>query len=76
MNSPVLYTQIIYRMAQLRLQSTERLLFCSHPEHENTDAANSYTVVASGTDSSVYDINIEPDDIEVFDTVTVIWEIG
>ena len=40
------------------------------------NTANSYTVVASGTDSAVYDINIEPDDIEVFDTVTVIWEIG
>jgi hypothetical protein len=23
-----------------------------------------------------YDMNIEPDDIEVSDTVTVVWEIG
>jgi hypothetical protein len=27
-------------------------------------------------ESASYDMDIEPDDIEVSDTVTVIWEIG
>ena len=28
------------------------------------------------TEAGSYDMDIEPDDIEVSDTVTVIWEIG
>ena len=30
----------------------------------------------TGTANESYDLNIEPDDIEVSDTVTVVWEIG
>ena len=32
--------------------------------------------ICAPSDASSYDMNIEPDDIEVSDTVTVIWELG
>ena len=33
-------------------------------------------VCEAGSDYDSYDMDIEPDDIEVIDTVTVVWEIG
>jgi uncharacterized protein YggE len=44
--------------------------FEAHPMRSLAKASNAMYEEAS------YDMNIEPDDIEVSDTVTVVWEIG
>lgn len=45
-----------------------------HPMNRNMIMEECYSAPSSGGDS--YDIDMEPDDIDVSDTVTVIWEIG
>ena len=37
--------------------------------------ADEFLAAPRAADSKAYDMDIEPDDIEVSDTVTVIWEI-
>jgi hypothetical protein len=38
--------------------------------------ADEYLARPMAAESPSYDMDIEPDDIEVSDTVTVLWEIG
>ena len=44
--------------------------------HAMSRAAAGGSVMALAECSDSYDLNIEPDDLEVSDTVTVVWEIG
>ena len=38
--------------------------------------ADEYLPAPIAGDSASYDMDIEPDDIDVSDTVTIVWEIG
>ena len=39
-------------------------------------AAKGAMVEEASMDGGSYDLDVEPDDIEVFDTVTIVWEIA